>query len=183
MSETHAPPAHTGSDRLLPWLVGGLIGGAIVLGLLVAAYEIGYNRGQRHTLAAAATTPTTQATSTTTSATPAPGALGPVTVTAALVARGKTLYTADGCSACHSLTGAAGVGPTFKGLAGSQVTLNDGTTITADDAYLERSITTPDAQIVKGYSAGIMPPAIVSYNLNSNPRDIRALVAFIKSQK
>ena len=95
----------------------------------------------------------------------------------------RTLYTADGCSACHSLTGAAGVGPTFKGLAGSQVTLAEGTTVTADDAYLERSITSPDAQIVKGYSAGIMPPAIASYNLNSNPQDIRALVAFIKSQK
>jgi cytochrome c oxidase subunit 2 len=106
-----------------------------------------------------------------------------VTVTAALVARGKTLYTADGCSACHSLTGAAGVGPTFKGLAGSQVSLTEGTTVTADDAYLERSITSPDAQIVKGYSAGIMPPAIASYNLNTNPQDVRALVAFIKSQK
>ena len=182
MSETDAPQAHSGSDRLLPWLVGGLIGGAVVLGLLVAAYEIGYHRGQHHS-AAAGTTPTSQPTSTTASSTPAPGALGPVTVTAALVARGKTLYTADGCSACHSLPGAAGVGPTFKGLAGSQVTLSDGSTVTASDAYLEQSISSPDAQIVKGYNAGIMPPAIASYNLNSKPADIRALVAFIKSEK
>ena len=51
---------------------------------------------------------------------------GPVTVTPALVARGKTLYTSDGCSACHSLTGAAGAGPSFKGLAGSTITLTNG---------------------------------------------------------
>jgi cytochrome c2 len=181
VSETDAPQAHSGSDRLLPWLVGGLIGGAVVLGLLVAAYEIGYHRGQHHT-AAVATTPT-QTTATATSPPSAAGNLGPVTVTAALVARGKTLYAANGCSACHSLTGAAGVGPTFKGLAGSQVTLSDGSTVTASDAYLEQSIGSPDAQIVKGYNAGIMPPAIASYNLNGKPQDIRALVAFIKAQK
>jgi cytochrome c oxidase subunit 2 len=159
-----------------------LIGGAIVLGLLVAAYEFGYHRGQHHTAAVVATTPT-QATSASASPSRAAGNLGPVTVSVALVARGKTLYTANGCSACHSLSGAAGVGPTLKGLAGSQVTLSDGSTVTASDAYLGQSISSPDAQIVKGYNAGIMPPAIASYNLNSKPADIRALVAFIKSQK
>jgi cytochrome c oxidase subunit II len=57
-----------------------------------------------------------------------------VTATPVLVGRGKALYTSDGCSACHSLTGAAGVGPNVKGLAASRVTLDSGQTLTADDA-------------------------------------------------
>jgi hypothetical protein len=55
--------------------------------------------------------------------------------------------------------------------------------VTADDAYLERSITDPDAQVVKGYHQGIMGPAIAGHDLSAHPADLRALVAFIKSQK
>ena len=112
-----------------------------------------------------------------------PTTLGPVQVTPALVARGKALYTSDGCSACHSLSGTPGAGPSFKGLAGGTSTLTTGQTVTADDAYLERSIADPDAQIVKGYHQGIMAPAVAGFGLSAKPDDIRALVAFIKSQK
>jgi hypothetical protein len=61
-------------------------------------------------------------------------------------------------------------------------TLTTGQTVAADDGYLERSITDPDAQIVKGYRSGIMAPAIASLDLKAKPNDIRALVAFIKSK-
>lgn len=108
---------------------------------------------------------------------------GPVAVTPALVAHGKALYTGDTCSGCHSLSGAGGAGPSFKGLAGGTTSLSNGQTVTADDAYLERSITDPDAQIVKGYIAGLMPPAIASFDLAHKPDDLRALVAFIKSHE
>jgi cytochrome c oxidase subunit 2 len=100
-----------------------------------------------------------------------------------LVAHGKSLYNADGCSGCHSLTGSPGAGPSFKGLAGSTVTLETGETVNADDAYLERAITDPDAQIVKGYHRGIMAPAVSGFGLAAKPNDMRALVAFIKSRK
>ena len=73
--------------------------------------------------------------------------------------------------------------PSFKRIAGSRIILINGQTITADDAYLEQSIANPDAKIVKGYRAGVMPAAIASYNLTGKPNDIRALVAFIKAQK
>jgi cytochrome c oxidase subunit II len=106
-----------------------------------------------------------------------------VTATPALVALGKTLYTNNGCSACHSLTGAPGAGPSFKGLAGGTSTLTNGQTVAVDDAYLERSISSPDAQIVKGYRGGIMSAAIASFGLSRKPDDIRALVAFIKSRE
>ncbi len=180
MSEQVTPTAGGTSDGLLRWLLGGLVAGGIVLGLLVAAYAIGYHRGRHHARSTIPSVPPPAATTTTSTAAPA---LGPVAVTPALVARGKTLYTADGCTACHSLTGAAGVGPTLKGIAGRPVTLANGQTVTADDSYLEESIISPEAQIVKGYRAVVMPAAIAGHDLGSKPDDIRALVAFIKSQK
>lgn len=185
MSEQHATGAHGTSDGLWRWLLGGLAAGGILLGLLIAAYAVGYHRGQHKAAPAAAPTTTSAAAPTTTSppAKPGTGTIGPVAVTPALVARGRALYTADGCSACHSLTGSPGAGPSFKGLAGGTSTLATGQTVKADDAYLERSITDPDAQIVKGYHAGIMAPAIAGHDLAAHPADVRALVAFIKSQK
>lgn len=175
---------HTSSDGLWRWLIGGLVAGSVILGLLIAAYAIGYHHGEHSggPQAAPARTATTTTSSTPTTSTTSPRP-GPVTATPALIAAGKTLYTSDSCSGCHSLTGAAGAGPSFKGLAGGTTTLSTGETVTADDAYLERSIADPDAQIVKGFTAGLMAPAIASFDLAHKPGDIRALVAFIKSQK
>jgi mono/diheme cytochrome c family protein len=169
-------------DGLLRWLAGGLVAGAVVLGLLIAAYAVGYHRGQHHPHRAAvkpappATQPTTtRPAPTTTTKTPA--------TSAQLVATGKKLFGVDGCSACHSLTGAAGAGPSLKGLAGSTVTLATGGSAKADDAYLTTAITDADAQIVKGYSAGIMSAAVKGFDLASKPDDVKALVAYIKAQK
>jgi len=186
VTEHQESTPHTTPDGLWRWLLGGLAGGGIVLGLLIAAYAIGYHRGQHHSRTAAPATtapsPAAPPTTTTAAATPSP-APGLTQATPALVARGKTLYTADGCAGCHTLSGTAGAGPGFKGLAGSTVQLATGETVTADAAYLERSISDPDAQIVKGYRAGIMPAAIASFGLSGKPDDIRALVAFIENQK
>ena len=168
------------ADGLWRWLVGGLVAGAVILGLAIAAYEFGYDQGRDHQ--AETVHPSVGTTSTTPNTSPLPAA-ATVTPTPELVARGKALYSTDGCSACHSLTGAAGAGPTFKGLAGSTSTLANDQMITADDAYLQRSISDPDSQIVKSYRAGLMTPAIAGFDLSRKPDDIRALIAFIKSQK
>jgi cytochrome c oxidase subunit 2 len=104
-------------------------------------------------------------------------------VTPALVARGKQLFASDSCSGCHSLSGGTGAGPALNGLAGTKVSLDNGQTVTADDAYIERSITDPDAQISKGFQRGIMSGAVAGLSLASKPDDVRALVAYIKSQK
>jgi mono/diheme cytochrome c family protein len=111
----------------------------------------------------------------------APAAPSPETAT--LVAAGAKLYMADACGACHSLDGKAGVGPTFKGLDGGQVTLADGSTVRVSHAYLKRSIAAPDAETVKGYGKGIMIGAISSYGLGGKPDEVRALVAYIASVK
>lgn len=180
MATAEHDAAHGSPDGLWRWLLGGLAAGGVILGLLVGAYAIGYHRGKQHSHAAAVA-PAPGTTSATTSA--APATLGPVTATPALVARGKALFTADGCIACHSLSGSAGAGPALNGASGRKVTLTSGETVTADDRYLEESITNADAQVVKGYKPGIMPAAVAPFDLAHKPDDIRALVAFIKSRR
>jgi cytochrome c oxidase subunit 2 len=180
--------AKTG-DALWKWILGGIAAGAAVLGLLIAAYAIGYNRGQdKNAAPPAETTPaeTTPAETTPAETTPPATETGSTGTDGAseadLVARGEQLWSSTGCAGCHSLDGAAGVGPTMKGLAGSSVTLDDGSTVTADDAYLERAIVDPDAQVSEGFEAGIMSGAVASQKFDTRPDDVAALVAFIKAQ-
>jgi len=98
-----------------------------------------------------------------------------------LAATGAKLYVSLGCSACHSISGAKGIGPTFKGVYNSKVQLSTGQAVTANDAYLLESIRDPDKQIVKGFPKGVMsatiPPGSVSI------ANAKALIAFIKSKK
>lgn len=106
--------------------------------------------------------------------TPTPGSSDPA------VAAGIKVVQANGCSACHSTNGSAGVGPTWKGLYGSTVTLNDGTTVTANDAYIHESIVDPSAKIVKGFSDGIMPQ---NFGTKLSDQDISNIIAYIKTLK
>jgi len=92
--------------------------------------------------------------------------------------RGQTLYQESGCKACHSLDGAKGVGPTWKGVFGSSVELADGTSVTADEAYLTESIKLPGAKTVNGFSANAMPS--FAYLTDGQVAD---LVEFIKTLK
>lgn len=73
--------------------------------------------------------------------------------------RGAFWYSAEGfgCVACHSLDGSPGVGPTWQGLYERQEQLTDGSTVTADDDYIIRSILNPNEQIVAGYNPNLMP--------------------------
>src|SRR5689334_718960 len=106
------------SEGLWRWLVGGLLAGLMLLGVLVAAYAIGYHEGKndRQTGARVSThrpgaSPTTHSTPT-----PAPTSTSAVPTSPTLVAKGKALYEADGCQGCHALDSSPGVGPAFKGL-------------------------------------------------------------------
>ena len=87
--------------------------------------------------------------------------------------QGKQVASDNGCGACHSTSGSKGTGPTWKGLAGSKVQLADGSSVTADDDYLRRSITEPKAQIVDGFPSGVMP----SYNLSA--QEIDDVIAYL----
>ena len=89
--------------------------------------------------------------------------------------RGQALVTANGCAACHSITGAAGIGPTWLGLFGHEVPLTDGSTVVADEAYLHESIKTPQAKIVAGFENQLMP----TYGFTDEQID--DIVAYIKT--
>jgi cytochrome c oxidase subunit 2 len=91
--------------------------------------------------------------------------------------RGQALVAASGCAACHSITGAAGIGPTWYGLFGSQVPISGDGTVTADEAYIHESIKAPQAKIVKGFENQLMP----NYGFNDN--QINDIVAYIKTLK
>lgn len=91
-------------------------------------------------------------------------------------ARGQALVAANGCNACHSIDGTQSpLGPTWLGVAGSEVTLSDGTTVIADDDFLTESIKSPQAKIVAGFENQLMP----AYGFSDE--QIADLVAYIKT--
>ena len=91
--------------------------------------------------------------------------------------KGEDLAVMKGCMACHAVDGSLKIGPTWVGLFGSQVSLNDGTTLLADEAYLEESILEPNAKIVEGYSPSSMPV------VDLTPSEVQTLIDYIKSVK
>lgn len=91
------------------------------------------------------------------------------------VERGETIAQENACMACHTTDGAESVGPTWQNLFGHEVTLEDGSTVTADEEYLRESIVEPSAKIVEGY-----PPSMTPYDFLSDS-EINSLVEYIKS--
>jgi cytochrome c oxidase subunit 2 len=90
--------------------------------------------------------------------------------------RGERVFKLKGCVACHSTDGSKLVGPTWKGLFDSKLVViadDQETPVTADEAYLRRSISHPPKEVVKGF-APQMPKA------DLKERDIADLIAFIK---
>ena len=92
---------------------------------------------------------------------------------------GQKLLEDKGCLGCHTTDGMKKVGPTFKGLYGSRVTvLTNGAerVITADEGYLRKSILEPGADIVKGYP-NIMP------TMPMTPSELDAIVEYLRILK
>ena len=88
------------------------------------------------------------------------------------------LKTKD-CLTCHSLDGSVMVGPTFRGLYGQReivVVKGKEREITCNDAYLERAIQDPMAEVVKGY-----PPAMPANPLTR--AQLKQAIEFIKDLK
>jgi cytochrome c oxidase subunit II len=82
---------------------------------------------------------------------------------------GKTVFTDVGnCGGCHELADAGtsgGTGPNLdENLAGK------------DEAYIERSIVEPSAEIAEGFSDGLMPP---NFGETLQPAELDALVKYL----
>ncbi|MEI7769736.1 MAG: cytochrome c, partial [Chloroflexales bacterium] len=92
-----------------------------------------------------------------------------------LAAKGEKLFTSLGCVGCHVMAG-GGLGPSLKGVYNSTVTLDDDTTVKADEAYLHESIVSSPAKTVKGYSM-IMP--VFKSQLKDD--EVKQLIEYVKS--
>lgn len=90
---------------------------------------------------------------------------------------GQTVFARSGCTACHSIDGSVGVGPTMQGLTGSQRNFVDGSNATADDNYLRNSIVNPASQVVQGFG-NVMPG---NYGQTLTEEQLTALIAYIQS--
>src|SRR5256884_406774 len=91
------------------------------------------------------------------------------------VAAGEKLFAEKSCVTCHLANG-TGRAPSLNGLYGGQVLLADGSTVTADDAYIRESILQANAKIVARYQ-----PLMPNYQGQLTEEQIFALIAYIKS--
>ena len=87
---------------------------------------------------------------------------------------GEALVASNGCTGCHSIDGSEMTGPSWQGLYGSEVELEGGETVTADDAYIRQSIQDPASQIVAGFT-NLMP------QLPLDDAQINDIIAYIRT--
>lgn len=90
--------------------------------------------------------------------------------------RGVDAAARHGCLRCHTLDGAQHIGPTWAGLYGRVVPLEEGGEALVDDAFLTASMMDPMAAIHRGFPA-VMP----SYLGLMTPPDVAAIVELIRS--
>jgi cytochrome c oxidase subunit 2 len=93
---------------------------------------------------------------------------------------GIALLRNTGCLACHSIDGTKLVGPSFKGLYGATRTVMTGGAekqVTADDAYINRSVYDPDLEVVSGFNKGLMK----SYKGTLSESDLAIVITYLKT--
>jgi cytochrome c oxidase subunit II len=91
------------------------------------------------------------------------------------VVAGEKLFSEKACSTCHFPDG-KGRAPSLNGLFGKKVLLSDGSTVTADDAYIRESILNPNAKIVARYQA-LMP----AFQGQLTEEQLLSLISYVKS--
>lgn len=93
---------------------------------------------------------------------------------------GLTLMKQNACVTCHSQDGSRIVGPSFKGLFGKkEIVITNGVEreINIDEEYIKRSVYEPNADVVKGFSPGLMP----SQKDKLTDEDVQKIVDYMKS--
>jgi len=102
------------------------------------------------------------------------GEAAPVTTLSAAAEEGREVAQQYGCMSCHSVDGRDGVGPSWAGVFGTEVELDDGSVVVADEEYMTTAIVDPNAQIRAGYR-GIMPQREL------DPADVAAIVEYLRA--
>jgi cytochrome c oxidase subunit 2 len=91
------------------------------------------------------------------------------------------LLAAKGCLVCHSVDGTRKIGPSLKGIFRRKVTVLTGgkeRELVADEEYLRRSITQPQADIVKGF-----PPVMPPQKDNITPDELNTIIEYLEDLK
>jgi cytochrome c oxidase subunit 2 len=94
-----------------------------------------------------------------------------------LAAGGGKLFQELNCVTCHRAD-AQGRGPNLDGLFGSEVKLQTGEKVVADEGYIRESILSPAAKIVAGYQ-----PIMPTYQGQVSEEQVLQLIAYIQSLK
>lgn len=92
-----------------------------------------------------------------------------------LAQNGERLFASLSCNACHN-TRPDARGPNLVGVYGSQLTLQNGESVTADDAYLRQAILDPAQHVTQGYT-----PIMPTYQGQISEDGVIALVEYIKN--
>jgi cytochrome c oxidase subunit 2 len=94
---------------------------------------------------------------------------------------GLAVLKSNACITCHSLDGSKIIGPSFKGLYGRKsvvVTDAGDKEAEANEDYIKRSITDPNAEVLKGYTKGLM----LSYSDKISAEDLNKIIEYFKSE-
>jgi cytochrome c oxidase subunit 2 len=94
-----------------------------------------------------------------------------------LASAGGKLFADLACNTCHR-PDAQGRGPVLQNLFGNTVALQNGTTVTADEAYIRESILTPSAKIVSGFQ-----PIMPTFQGLVSEEQLLELIEYVKSLK
>jgi cytochrome c oxidase subunit 2 len=92
-----------------------------------------------------------------------------------LAQRGARLFDSLACSSCHLESG-RGRGPSLQNIVGTTETLQDGSTVVVDDAYLRESILLSQAKIVRGFQ-----PLMPTFQGLISEENLVALIEHVKS--
>lgn len=103
------------------------------------------------------------------------------------LARGRQIFSEQGCNACHALKDANAkgvVGPALDGIGTKAGNIikdpgYKGQAKSGDD-YIRESIVSPNAYIVPGFAANVMPQ---DFGKRLSPDDLNALVQYLSAQK
>ena len=90
-------------------------------------------------------------------------------------ASGEELFAKKVCNTCHKVASGA-LGPTLAGLFGTEVELESGRTVIADENFIRESILNPAGDLVKGYQ-NLMP----TYRGQLDEEELLQLILYIKS--
>jgi len=95
------------------------------------------------------------------------------------IERGKQVFVTSGCGGCHTIEGisAGQVGPNL-----TRVGQVAGTRVPGKSAeeYLREAVVNPDAVVVEGFPAGVMPPI---YSTQLSQEQLNDLIAYLASLK